>query len=142
MNNTFIIIALFFFIIIYFLFSKDPSPYHEYDKYNFTYRYEMFKNQKYYMKKITENISQISDISETNRSDGVFVIYYYDSFTLSDIEKIKNNAKNNGWIDINLPNEDNIIYASCNNNIAFNIYQEHGLKVAMYWYRKNHYCPN
>lgn len=93
-------------------------------------------------KKITKNITHMPDKSEINRPTAIYVIYYYDNFSMNDIEIIKNNAKNLGWKDIALPHEENIIHASCNGNMAFNMYQDKRLKISTSWNKHHHYCPN
>lgn len=126
-------------IIVYFMFINKEK---QNDKYNFVYRQNMFNQQRNYINEITKNMENVSDISEVNRPNGVFIIYYYDNFTFDDIENLKNNARKNGWVDVKLPNEDNIIYASCNENISLNIYKTKQLKVAIYWYRYDNYCKD
>lgn len=141
MNNVNILfpVSVFFLFIIYFMFNP-----HKYEKteYGLAYKHEMFKSQKHYMEKITENIAHTPDKSEINRPTAIYVIYYYDNFSMNDIEIIKNNAKNLGWKDIALPHEENIIHASCNGNMAFNMYQDKQLKIAISWRKHDHDCPN
>ncbi|WP_066804289.1 hypothetical protein [Moraxella oblonga] len=137
MKETSIIISIFFLMIIYFFYS--PKKYDKADAYNLSYRNEMIKLQRKYMEQITHDLGDFSDKSEINRPAGVFVIYYND-FTEYDINKFKTNAESYGWKEIPFPNDKNIIYASCNKDVAFNIYKDSKLKIATYWYKDNHYC--
>lgn len=128
-------------MIGYFLFSNNGNGSKtQKDQYNFSYRNNLYAFQKLHMDRITKNMMRPSDVSEANRPDGVFVIHHYKHFTPRDVEVLKNNAKVDGWADVALPDEEGVVYASCNKNVAFNIYTEQDLKVAIYWYRYNNYC--
>lgn len=138
MKEVSIVISIFFLMIIYFFYS--PKKYDKADAYNLSYRHEMIKLQRKYMEQITHDLGDFSDKSEINRPNGVHVIYYYNDFTESDINKLKTNSKKYGWNEINISNEEGLIYASCNNNIAFSIHKREQLMISTSWRKYNHYC--